>query len=169
MRNTITIACLCLGLCVVAAPAPAHAQPAKIKILFLGDNGHHKPKERYRQIEPVLAAHGIDLQYTDVPLALSPDTLARFDGLLVYANLEKITPEQEKALLDYVAGGKGFIPIHCASYCFLNSPKYIELVGAQFKSHGTGTFRTTVAQPDHPIMRGLSDFESWDETYVHHR
>jgi uncharacterized protein len=169
MRFRSTLACLCLGLALFFIESRAFAQAPKIKILFLGDNGHHKPRERYRQIEPVLAAHGISVQYTDLALALSPETLARFDGLLVYANLEKITPEQEKALLDYVAGGKGFIPIHCASYCFLNSPKYVELVGAQFKSHGTGTFRTTVAEPTHPIMRGLGDFESWDETYVHHR
>src|SRR5262249_28818064 len=31
------------------------------------------------------------------------------------------------------------------------------------------TFRTTLAVPDHPILRGFSSFESWDETYVHHR
>ena len=49
-----------------------------------------------------------------------------------------IAPQQEKALLDFVDHGGGFVPLHCASFCFLNSPKYIELVGAQFKSHGTG-------------------------------
>ncbi len=134
-------------LIVAAMPATAHAQQRKIKVLFLGDNGHHKPAERYRLIEPVLAAHGIRLDYADSAKALNAETLARFDGLLIYANLEKITPAQEKALLDYVARGKGFIPIHCASYCFLNSPKYVELVGAQFKSHGTGIFRTIGAEP----------------------
>ena len=80
---------------------------------------------------------------------------------------QRITPEQEKALLDFVEGGKGFIPLHCASYCFLNSPKYIDLVGAQFQKHGTGTFRTTIAEPNHPILKGFTGFESWDETYVH--
>src|SRR5262245_32377651 len=58
----------------------------------------------------------------------------------------------------------------CApSYCFLNSPKYVELVGAQFLRHGTGVFRTTIAAPDHPVMKGYRGFESWDETYVHTR
>jgi putative membrane-bound dehydrogenase-like protein len=168
MRSRVVLTLAALA-ALTAMPFPALSQPAKIKILFLGDKGHHKPQERYRQIEPVLSAHGIRMEYADSAAALNGETLARFDGLLVYANLEKITPEQEKALLDYVAGGKGFMPVHCASYCFLNSPKYIELVGAQFKSHGTGVFRTVTAEPDHPIMRGLADFESWDETYVHHR
>src|SRR5207302_6689509 len=123
--------------------------------------------ERFRQFRPVLAERGIDIVYTDGPAALNAATLAKYDGLIVYANIEKITPDQEQALLDFVASGKGFIPIHCASYCFLNSPKYIELVGAQFKSHGTGTFRTTIAAPGHPVMKGFESFESWDETYVH--
>ena len=49
---------------------------------------------------------------------------------MIYANHEKIAPDQEKALLDFVAGGKGFLPIHSASFCFQNSPAYIALVGA---------------------------------------
>ena len=117
----------------------------------------------------MFAAHNITLTYADKADVLDAEKLKAYDGLIVFANLERITPEQEKALLDYVAGGKGFIPLHCASYCFLNSPKYIELVGAQFRSHGTGVFRTTLAETDHPILKGYSPFESWDETYVHHR
>jgi putative membrane-bound dehydrogenase-like protein len=144
-------------------------ETAPIRILFLGDNGHHQPAARFRQLQPVLAERGIDLTYTDKVTALDPKILERYDGLLLYANIEKISPDQEKALLDYVASGKGFIPLHCASYCFLNSPRCIELVGAQFKRHGTGTFRAAVALPDHPIMKGLENFESWDETYVHHK
>ena len=141
---------------------------SRIKILFLGDKGHHQPAVRFRQIQPVFAARGIDLTYTDKVEALNPGLLRRYDGLLIYANTTRITPEQEKALLDFVEGGKGFIPVHCASYCFLNSPKYIALVGAQFKRHGSGVFRATIAAPDHPIMKGLpKSFESWDETYVH--
>src|SRR5436305_13591875 len=96
-----------LGLAAVADVAAA--EPTPIKILFLGDNGHHQPAERFRQLQPVLAARGIDLTYTDKTTALNPQTLARYDGLLIYANTTAITPEQEKALLDYVTSGKGFI------------------------------------------------------------
>jgi len=138
-----------------------------IKLLFLGDHGHHQPAERFRQLQPVLAKHGLQLTYTDRTDALNPQLLDRYDGLIIYANTTRITPEQEKALLEFVEGGKGFIPLHCASYCFLNSPRYIELVGAQFLRHSTGTFRTTIAQPEHPVMKNFKGFESWDETYVH--
>ena len=59
------------------------------------------------------------------------------------------------------------MPLHCASYCFLNSPKYIALVGAQFQRHGTGEFDTKIVDPSHPIMKGFVPFRTWDETYVH--
>lgn len=143
----------------------ADANP--IRILFLGDNGHHRPADRFKQLQPVLAKRGIELTYSDKVTDLNPKALGKYDGLLIYANTTRISPAQEKALLDFVENGKGLIPLHCASYCFLNSPKYVALVGAQFKRHGTGTFGTTIAEPKHPIMRGFGGFRSWDETYVH--
>jgi putative membrane-bound dehydrogenase-like protein len=160
----VLLALLLPGLLSAAALS---AGPRRLKVLFLGDNGPHRPADRFRQIQPVLAGRGIDLSFTDRATALDPKVLSRYDGLLIYANITRITPEQEKALLDFVASGKGFIPVHCASYCFLNSPKYIELVGAQFRRHGTGVFRTVIAAPDHPVMKGFRGFESWDETYEH--
>ncbi|MFO0809103.1 MAG: PVC-type heme-binding CxxCH protein [Gemmataceae bacterium] len=164
MKRLVT-AVVCLGL--VVTPLAADEPGKHLKLLFLGDNGHHRPADRFRQLQPALEKRGIEVLYTDKIDSLNPETLAKYDGLVVYANTTRISPAQEKALLDYVESGKGFIPLHCASYCFLNAPKYIELVGAQFRSHQTGTFRTTIPAPDHPIMKGFGGFESWDETYVH--
>ena len=49
-----------------ARRSPARADdPKPLKVLFLGDNGHHRPAERFRQLEPVLAKRGIELTYTD--------------------------------------------------------------------------------------------------------
>lgn len=151
---------------VVSASA---AENGPITILFLGDQGHHRPAERFLDLQPALASRGISLVFKADANALNSDKLYDYDGILVYANIEYITPKQEAALLAYVASGKGFIPVHCASYCFLNSPKYTELVGAQFKSHGVGVFRTTSVETDHPAIAGSGDFESWDETYTHHK
>lgn len=147
----------------------AFAEGDRLSLLFLGDSGHHRPALRARQLIPALARRGIDITYTEQLTSLNGQTLSQYDGLILYANHEKISPEQERELLKYVAAGHGFIPLHCASYCFLNSDRYVKLVGAQFKSHQTGTFRTEIAAPDHPIMHDFGGFESWDETYVHHR
>jgi putative membrane-bound dehydrogenase-like protein len=161
-------ASLTLAACLIALSGNG-AEPPPLKVLFLGDNGHHQPRARFAQLQPVLASRGIALTYSDKVSDLNAKTLGGYDALVIYANTESITPDQEQALLDYVAAGKGFVPLHCASYCFLNSPKYIALVGAQFQRHGTGVFRTTITRPDNPVMKGFGGFESWDETYVHHK
>jgi putative membrane-bound dehydrogenase-like protein len=142
-----------------------HAE--ETRVLFLGDNGHHKPRARFDEIAPVLAARGIELTYTD-----NVDDLTRLDrnqypALVLYANIDSITPQQASGLLNYVLRGGGFVPLHCASFCFRNNDDVVALIGAQFKRHGTGIFRTITADPNHPIMKGLRDIESWDETYVH--
>ncbi len=146
------------------------AEPRKsLKLLYLGDSGHHQPRARFGQLQPVLKARGIELEYTDVVGDLNAEKLAKFDGLVLFANIDKIEDDQAKALLAYVASGKGFIPLHCASYCFRNSDDVVALMGAQFQRHGTGTFRVamTEAGKSHPLLKGYKSFESFDETYVH--
>ncbi len=142
------------------------ASPA-LRVLFLGDTGPHRPADRAAQLIPVLANRGIDVTYTEDVAVLDRDFLARFDALLIYANIERMTPEQEAGLVGYVEDGGGFVAIHSASFCFQNSPAYIGLVGGQFRSHGTGEFETKVVAPEHPVMQDLRPFATWDETYVH--
>ena len=155
------------ALCGLLVASAAIAAPPDLKVLFLGDRGPHRPKARFDQLEPVLAKRGIAMTYTDSLDSLTLDNLNKYDGLVIFANHDRGKPEQVKAILDFVAAGKGFIPLHCASFCFTNDEDYIRLVGAQFRSHSTGVFRTKTTKPDHPIMQGVDSFESWDETYVH--
>ncbi|MEZ6064595.1 MAG: ThuA domain-containing protein [Planctomycetaceae bacterium] len=139
-----------------------------LQVLFLGDNGHHRPEDRFLQLEPVLAKRGIQLTYVaDPDKVLNAETLAKYDGLLLYANIDAIAKPHADALLAYVASGKGFIPLHCATFCFRNDDRIVALMGGQFKSHGGEVFSTVIAEPDHPIMQGYGSFTSWDETYVH--
>lgn len=146
--------------------AAANASPV-LKVLFLGDNGHHRPAERLRDLAPVMMARGVQLVYTEDLAAITEQNLKRYDALMIYANIESLPAAQEEALLAYVTNGGGLVALHCASACFRNSPKYVALVGAQFKSHQTGTFRTKIVAPENPLIKGFSGFESWDETYVH--
>jgi len=150
-----------------ALPLAAAGTNATLRVLFLGDRAGHRPTERFAQLQPVMAERNIEMTYTESLDDLNPSRLAAFDCLLIYANHPRISLEQEKALMDFVVAGGGFAPIHCASYCFHNSTNYIELVGAEFRRHGTGVFKETIVNADHPVMKGLSPIESWDETYVH--
>lgn len=141
-----------------------------LNVLFLGDNGHHQPKARFDDLQPALADDGIVLTYTDdVQSALTAANLAKYDTLLLYANIDDIAPENAVALLRYVDNGGGFVPLHCATYCFRNNEDVVALMGGQFLRHGTGTFSTIPGDISHPIMQGFGGFSSWDETYLHHK
>ena len=164
-RSWTLLVVLVVPLPLLAGAPQATERP--LKVLFLGDKGHHRPADRAAQLLPVLHDRGIEVTYSERLDDLNPRTLAGYDALLVYANIDDIGPAQEKALLDYVTAGGGFVPLHCASYCFRNSLAYVALVGAQFQRHGTGEFDTKVIDANHPITSGLEPFRTWDETYVH--
>jgi putative membrane-bound dehydrogenase-like protein len=143
-------------------------EPRKIEVLFLGHDSEHHNSAAYAPIlASALADDGINFTYTEDPDDLNHDHLAKYDALLLYANHDEITDSQEEALLEFVSEGKGFLPIHSASFCFRNSEEFVELVGAQFEEHGTGTFTANIINRDHPITEGLEEFETWDETYIH--
>ena len=139
-----------------------------VKGLFLGDQGHHQPMRRFLELQPTLLERGIELTYTQRLADLNKETLGQYDVLVLYANIDRIEQQQADALMAYVESGGGFVPLHCATFCFRNVPEMVALMGAQFQRHGTGVFRTTSADSEHPIMQGFEGFESWDETYVHH-
>ena len=158
-------------LCLFAAcqaPPPPDTEPRNIEVLFLGHDSRHHDSESYVSLlAGALSTHGINITYTSDPASLNDEMLAGYDALLLYANHDSITASQEEALLDFVESGKGFLPIHAASYCFRNSEDYVTLVGGQFLEHGTGVFTADILEPEHPAMDSLEPFETWDETYIH--
>lgn len=168
-RMSVYLATLALIASFLLVPSAAVlAAEGPVKILFMGDRGHHEPAKRFPQLKEALASRGIEFTYTENLDDFNKENLAKYDGCMIFANQDNLSPDQEAALIGFVEGGKGLIPLHCASFCYRNSKPYIAMVGAQFQRHGTGTFRTTLAEAEHPILKGYSGFESWDETYVHH-
>jgi putative membrane-bound dehydrogenase-like protein len=139
-----------------------------LEVLFLGhDSEHHNSAIYLPLLASQLSLEGVNFSYTSNPNDLNPTNLDNYDALVIYANHDSITSDQEQALLNFVEKGKGFIPVHCASWCFRNSSKYIDLVGAQFSKHKTDTFTTEITKKAHAITQSLQPFSTWDETYEH--
>ncbi len=155
-----------------AAARPADADAGRpLRLLFLGhDRDHHPSGKLLPLIAAPLARKGIQFTHVSTPEeALVASTLKHYDGIVMYANHETITPEQEQALVDFVEGGKALVALHCASFMFTKAPRFIPMVGGQFLKHGTGDFTAEIIAPEHPVMKGLKPFSTWDETYVHTR
>ncbi|TCK82632.1 PVC-type heme-binding CxxCH protein [Albibacterium bauzanense] len=140
----------------------------RAEVLFLGHKDTHHNSGKFAPMLSIpLFARGINITYTTDTNDLNAANLNKYDGLIIYANYDKISPAKEKVIKDFVEGGKGLIPIHSASASFVNSSWYIQAIGGQFKSHKTGHFTAVNVNKTHPVMEGINEFETWDETYVH--
>ncbi|MEX1184391.1 MAG: PVC-type heme-binding CxxCH protein [Gemmatimonadota bacterium] len=163
---------LTLAIAGALLPQPLLGQDSSrwIHVLFLGHaSTHHNSSELAPLLARSLAADGVRMDYTEDAGDLAPETLAPYNVLMVYTNHAAITPAQESAVLDFVRDGGGLVAIHAGGGAFKNSDAYGSLVGSRFLSHGTGTFTADVLVADHPVMRGIEPFATWDETYVHHQ
>ncbi|MGH7459554.1 MAG: PVC-type heme-binding CxxCH protein, partial [Longimicrobiales bacterium] len=166
LRRLLPVWLVLAGLWPAASAAQAPGG-GRVKAMFLGDNGHHQPSRRAREILPALATRGIDLFYTDQPSDLKASELNQYHVVMLYNNHMNVSDAEMNALLTFVQNGGGLVVLHCASASFQNSEEFIRLVGAAFKSHGTGRFRTNTVAANHPVMAGVPEFEAWDETYIH--
>lgn len=154
--------------------ALASSEKGIINLLFIGHDkregsGYHLSYLYAPLFNQSLGREKIRMEYHEDLSQLNDASLAQFDAVMLYANYDKITPEQEASLLRFVEQGGAFLPVHSASACFGHSNAFVKLVGGRFQSHGFETFTTHIApgQEKHPVLRGYKGFETKDETYVH--
>ena len=145
------------------------ADPRPIRVLFLGhESEHHNSAAYLPLLTNTLGREAIYFDYlTNPEAALTTETLSHYDAVMLYANHGRIKPAEFAALAEFVESGHGFLPIHCASACFGNEPKFIAMVGGRFKEHKTAVFKATILDKTHPVMQGVNEWETFDETYVH--
>ena len=161
---------LSLNLTPFALASDTRPEPRRAEVLFLGHASEHHNSRLYAPwLATALFDSGINITYTEKTEDINKENLAKYDGLVIYANHDVLSKEQVAAMKSFVEGGKGLIPLHSATGCFKNSDWYIETIGGQFASHGEGEFTAEIVAPDHAIMQGLKPFTTWDETYVHQR
>lgn len=85
------------------------------------------------------------------------------------------TPEEQKLLENAVAGGKGFVFLHGDHPCYwveagmqpwAELEKMAMLMWREPTSHGDyGNHHITISNAEHPITRGLEDFDTRDEVF----
>ena len=151
-------------------PAGKGYTEGPIRVLFLGHKSDSHPSDLYYpMLAQALGRDGIYFDYVTTPEEAFGDAakLSRYDAVLLYANHKTLDRKLWKNLATYVRNGGGFVPVHCASWCFQNILEFDQLVGGRFKSHATGTFSAKTIEPDHPAIAGIPSFEAWDETYYH--
>ena len=164
-------------------PSPASAQkkvPDGTKVLILsgGQRNHHGYRDQALYLASALEDTG-HYQVTICEDASILETLAmkKYDLLIVNADRRqpehKFTLPQQKALLDYVKEGHGYVSIHGADNAPPDwIPEWKQMLGGIYSHVGQpdgkailGKYVIKIADKTSPVTAGLSDFEINDELY----
>jgi uncharacterized protein len=175
---------LVLPIILLASLAPAadsaESSQAKIRVLVV-TGGHGFEKEPFFK----LFKDNTDITYqaAEHPKAhalLSAEAAKKWDVLVLYDMHQEITPEAKEDFVARLKEGKGLVVLHHAIANYQAWPEYTAIIGAHYylaKTNINGVekprsawkegmhFRIHVADPQHPVTQGVSDFDTHDETY----
>jgi type 1 glutamine amidotransferase len=173
-RSTFLLSALCLGAALIS-PLPGIAAPAKILLV----TGIDYPGHPWRETAPALR----DLLEKDARLQvrvledahlLDSAALTNYDAVVLhFMNWEQPAPglAARQNLQQFVAQGGGLMLVHFACGAWQDWPEFRQLAGRVWdpalRGHDPrGSFRVEIADPDHPITRGLQAFDTDDELYT---
>lgn len=166
---------------VLGAAAPVDLTPPAQGTKVLLVTGIDYPGHPWRQTAPVLK----DLLEKDVrlkvrvvedPNALASPLLGQWDEVIIHFMDWEVPgpgPAARENLRKFVAGGKGLMLTHFACGAWDNNewPEFKNLAGRawdpKLRPHDPhGAFRVEIADPEHPITKGLDAFPTVDELYT---
>jgi uncharacterized protein len=155
----------------LAQSAPPE-KPATAVIVTGVDWPGHIWKETAPALKDILEKNGrVHADIVETPDFLASDKLFSYDLLVLHFKNYEPLRNEEKArqnLAKFVRDGKGLVVVHYASGAFENWPEYRNLVGrTQKKKHDKrGPFTVKIVNHEHPVTRGMEDFQTDDELFI---
>jgi uncharacterized protein len=165
------------------AAAATAAAKAKARVLLV--TGVDYPGHLWRQTAPVLAEalrkdSRLEVVTVEDPGLLDSAAIKQYDLVLLhFQNWQQPGPGEQarENLRQFVAGGKGVALVHFACGAWYGEwPEFANLAGRAWfgpnpgpgkRQHDPhGAFRVEVVQPEHPVARGMADFDTQDELYT---
>jgi type 1 glutamine amidotransferase len=170
-----------------AADEPAgRNDPAggKIRLLILSGANNHDWKATTPVLKKMYEDSGrFTADVTEKVPALTAADFAKYDCIVSnYTTYPKVEGQRwpaatEKAFIDYIAAGHGFVIFHAASTAWNDWPEFTDLIGLSWQKdkatgknisgHGANhSFAVHIVDKEHPITQGMKDFQhAKDELY----
>ena len=165
----------------VAAQA---ADGAKLKLLIMSGANNHSWKTTTPVLQEMYEDSGrFTVTVTEDVPHFNPADFAKYDALVcnftTYPNVDghRWPAETEKAFLDYVASGHGFVLFHAASTAWMDWPEFGELIGLTWQKDAAGknisghgaqhSFVVTITDKEHPVTKGMGDFQHVKDELYH--
>jgi type 1 glutamine amidotransferase len=163
----------------LAAPA-LKPLPQKIRVLLV-TGGHPFEKEPFFKVfqdNPDITYQAVE--HPNAHAFLKAEPAKQYDVIVTYDYGQKITAEAQADFVARLKDGKGLVVLHHAIAAYPAWPEYWNIIGAHYylaatNIHGVAKprsawkegmdFRLHIADSNHPVTRGMSDFDVHDETY----
>ena len=172
----LVFVCACGSSQPLVAPTRQTAPPAdgRVRVLMITATSGFRHDSIPSAVQSMRSAAGSTGEFTvtateDLSM-LADATLASYDVVMFALTSGELplTAGQQAALVNFVAGGRGFIGIHSASDTLYDWPEYGRLIGAYFKEHPwTQQAEVVVETEAHPATSRLgSRFSIREEFYT---
>ncbi len=153
----------------------------KIRVLVVTGGHGFEAKPFYAMFDSIPDVTTHEASYPNVADALEPELADNFDVIVFYDMwAQGITPQQQTAFAALLKRGIGVVALHHTLAAHQNWPEYQQIIGGKYHlidqvvgdkkvakssyAHGQD-IKVHIANADHPITKGLKDFEIHDETY----
>jgi hypothetical protein len=158
----------------------SQAAEATLKVLVV-TGGHDYERAPFETMFRGFA--GMECRFVEHPKAhdwFKPENAAKYDVVVLYDMWGNISDDAKKDFETLLKNGKGLVALH---HCLAGYPKwdeYREIIGGQYHQdkwvqNGADMpastykhdvrFTVQIADPSHPVVKGLKDFDIQDETY----
>jgi len=162
------------------AESSATGGTGKIRVLLTYGGHGFEEKPFFQMFDKMEGVEYKAIKLPDQADMLNPKTAEEFDVLVMYDMVPGISPQQQEAFVALLKRGIGVVSLHHNMGAHRKWDEFRKIIGGKFiledcvidgqeykKSgwaHGQD-FKVMIADPDHPITRGLKDFTIHDETY----
>jgi type 1 glutamine amidotransferase len=149
----------------------------QINVLILSGRNNHEWQKTTPFLEKMFSQTGFfKTEITNQPDTLKFSDFEKFDVVLSNWNSwpenDLRWPEQtEKALLQFINNGGGFVTFHSSTSVFYKWPEFQEISTAAWimdtTNHGKlSETQVEISNTEHPVTQGLKGFEIFDELWI---
>lgn len=180
MKIMRALAAVVLVLALMCSLTTFGAEAAKVRVLLV-TGGHGFEKEPFFKMfkdNPDITFEAVE--HPNAFAHFTAEAAKQYDVIVTYDFNQRIPDEAKANFLDRLKEGKGLVVLHHAIATYPDWPEYWQVIGARYYlaatningvakarsayKHGVD-FKIHIADPKHPVTRGLQDFNIHDETY----
>ena len=156
---------------------PSPKDTSKTNVLIV--TGVEHPGHKWKQTAPLLAGilaadKRMEIQIVEDPHQLASPKVHEYDVLVIHFMDWKVPSPGAEARANFkkfVSSGGGLVFVHFACGAWQDWDEFDKIAGRawnpKMRGHDRrGPFTVEIAKPDHPIAKGMKNFETTDELYT---